>query len=94
MISKLNPLNHLMYVPDQLAGQNSEALPTANGDVQHNSLTNGNGANYYQNVYGVGIRVGDMLGEGGILADFAVKTRSDNSLQTADISPFVSVFVS
>jgi len=49
---------------DQLAGQNSEALPTANGDVQHNSLTSGNGANYYQNVYGVGIRVGDMLGVG------------------------------
>ena len=54
---------------DQLAGQNSEAFATANNDSQHNSLTNQappiNGtANYFQNVYGVGIRVGDMLGVG------------------------------
>ena len=52
---------------DQLAGQNSEALPTANSDSQHNALTLATvntTANYYQNVYGVGIRVGDMLGVG------------------------------
>ena len=52
---------------DQLAGQNSENLRTANGDTFHNALTldtvNGT-ANYYQNVYGIGIRVGDMLGVG------------------------------
>mgnify|MGYP003115331982 CR=1 FL=1 len=57
---------------DQLAGQNSENLPTANGDVQHNALTLATvnaTSNYYQNVYGVGIRVGDMLGVGNT-ADF------------------------
>ncbi len=52
---------------DQLAGQNSEALPTANSDSQHNALTLATintTPNYFQNVYGVGIRVGDMLGVG------------------------------
>ena len=52
---------------DQLAGQNSENFATANADEQHNSVTsrdvNGD-PNYFQNVYGVGIRVGDMLGVG------------------------------
>jgi len=59
---------------DQLAGQNSENFATANNDTQHNALTlqasglpplpyNGT-ANYYQNVYGIGIRVGDMMGVG------------------------------
>lgn len=52
---------------DQLAGQNSEALATANGDVQHNALTGATvntTLNYFQNVYGIGMRVGDMLGVG------------------------------
>ena len=55
---------------DQLAGQNSENFATANGGTsqnQHNAITSdtfNNTANYFQNVYGVGIRVGDMLGVG------------------------------
>ena len=52
---------------DQLAGQNSENLATANADVNHNAVTNqviNTTNNYHQNVYGVGIRVGDMLGVG------------------------------
>jgi len=53
---------------DQLAGQNSENLPTANGDDQHNALTGDFAGNVtpngFQNVYGIGIRVGDMLGVG------------------------------
>lgn len=53
---------------DQLAGQNSENLPTANGDAQHNAVTEGIEGNVtpngFQNVYGIGIRVGDMLGVG------------------------------
>ena len=52
---------------DQLAGQNSENFATANADTQHNSVTKSivNATNsYFQNVYGVGCRVGDMLGSG------------------------------
>ena len=55
---------------DQLAGQNSEALATSNGDTQHNSVTNQlapgppGSVNGFENVYGIGIRVGDMLGVG------------------------------
>jgi len=52
---------------DQLAGQNTENFATANVDTMHNSLTLATvnaTANYYQNVYGTGIRVGDMLGVG------------------------------
>tara|TARA_R110000803_G_scaffold73109_2_gene136863 strand:- start:1636 stop:3018 length:1383 start_codon:yes stop_codon:yes gene_type:complete len=52
---------------DQLAGQNSENLATANADQNHNAVTNqviNTTNNYHQNVYGVGIRVGDMLGVG------------------------------
>jgi len=52
---------------DQLAGQNSENFATANADTQHNSVTNeivNADPNYFQNVYGIGIRVGDMLGVG------------------------------
>ena len=55
---------------DQLAGQNSEAFATSNGDTQHNSVTNQlapgppGSVNGFENVYGIGIRVGDMLGVG------------------------------
>ena len=52
---------------DQLAGANSENLPTANGDEQHNAVTGDDintTENGFQNVYGIGIRVGDMLGVG------------------------------
>ena len=48
---------------DQLAGQNSEGFATSNGDTQHNAVTNQTGLlNGYQNVYGYGMRVGDMMG--------------------------------
>jgi len=52
---------------DQLAGQNTENLPTANGDEQHECVTGldiNTTENGFQNVYGIGMRVGDMLGVG------------------------------
>lgn len=52
---------------DQLAGQNTENLRTANGDEQHECVTSrsvGLTQNGFQNVYGIGMRVGDMLGVG------------------------------
>jgi len=59
------------HATDQLAGQNTENFATANFDTMHNTLTLGQNPtlapgslNYYENVYGTGIRVGDMLGVG------------------------------
>ena len=52
---------------DTLAGQNSEGLPFANGDVEHNTVSttaNIAASGTYANVYGVGIRLGDMMGTG------------------------------
>ena len=52
---------------DTIAGQNSEGLPFANNDQQHNSVSRTAsiaGTGTYSNAYGVGIRVGDMLGLG------------------------------
>lgn len=52
---------------DQLAGQNTENLRTANEDEQHECVTGADintTENGFQNVYGIGMRVGDMLGVG------------------------------
>jgi len=70
-------------VTDTIAGQNSEGLPFANNDTQHNSVSVTQaiaGSGTYSNAYGIGIRVGDMQGVGGTVnmktASFGIRIQS------------------
>jgi len=80
---------------DQLAGQNSEAFATNNQDEFHNSVTGatvGVGpANTYQNVFGLGIRVGDMLGVGNT-ANFKTQNYSTRIVSALDGSSPMSSY--
>ena len=79
---------------DQLAGQNSENFATANQDVQHNAVTSQTvnaTPNYFQNVYGTGIRVGDMLGVGNT-ANFKNESFSTRTISTLNGSSPMSSY--
>jgi len=79
---------------DQLAGANSENLPTSNGDEQHNAVTSDDintTENGFQNVYGIGIRVGDMLGVGNT-ANFKNQSYSTRIISKLDGSSPMSSY--
>tara|TARA_R110000744_G_scaffold85918_1_gene167892 strand:- start:18761 stop:20125 length:1365 start_codon:yes stop_codon:yes gene_type:complete len=68
---------------DTIAGQNSEGLPFANNDIQHNTVSTTQAfpeSGTFSNAYGVGIRVGDMLGMGNSVnfksAPFGIRLQS------------------
>ena len=84
---------------DQLAGQNTENLRTANQDEQHECVTGlvvdaAGGQttdNGFQNVYGIGMRVGDMLGVGNT-ANFKQQSYSTRIISKLDGSSPMSSY--
>ena len=79
---------------DQLAGQNTENLRTANTDAQHECVTGqdiNTTENGFQNVYGIGMRVGDMLGVGNT-ANFKQQSYSTRIISKLDGSSPMSSY--
>ena len=76
---------------DQLAGQNSEGFATSNQDTYHNTVSGLLNVAPYENVYGVGIRVGDMLGVGNT-ANFKTQNYSTRIISALDGSSPMSSY--